>query len=63
MLIIKGTYRLLDEISEFIAKDTSNFWTLLITKDQRIAKIDEYHRRVGTLVTSFQASLSYHVAA
>jgi hypothetical protein len=50
-------YRLLEEISTFIEKEASCvFLKLLFTKDQRIAKIDEYHRRIATSVTSFQVS-------
>lgn len=49
--------RLLEEISTFVEKDAScTFLKLLFTKDQRITKIDEYQRRIATLVTSFQAS-------
>ncbi|KIM87192.1 hypothetical protein PILCRDRAFT_303643 [Piloderma croceum F 1598] len=48
--------RLLNEISTFVQKEASRpFLTLLFTKDQRIAQIDQYHRRIGTAVTSFQA--------
>jgi hypothetical protein len=49
--------RLLEEILVFIEKEGSCvFLKLLFTKDQRIAKIDEYHKRIASSVTSFQVS-------
>jgi hypothetical protein len=46
---------LLNKISTFVQKEASRpFLTLLFTKGQRIAQIDQYHRRIGTAVTSFQ---------
>ena len=49
--------RLLGEISASVEKDSSClFLKLLFTKDQRIARIEGYHRRIASLVTSFQAS-------
>jgi hypothetical protein len=52
-----ASHRLLGEISASIKKDAScMFLKLLFTKDQRIARIEGYHRRIATLVTSFQAS-------
>jgi hypothetical protein len=51
------SYRLLDEISEFVQKEVScPFLKLLFTKDQRIAGIERYHGRITTAVTSFQVS-------
>jgi hypothetical protein len=51
------THRLLDEISAFVQKETlCAFLKLLFTKNRRISRIEEYHHRIGTLVTSFQAS-------
>jgi hypothetical protein len=35
-----------------------SFLKVLFTKDQRISRIEEYHRRISTAVTSFQASRS-----
>ena len=32
------------------------FLKLLFTKDRRISRIEEYHRRLGTLIASFQVS-------
>jgi hypothetical protein len=52
-----ASHRLLGDISASIEKDASCvFLKLLFTKDQRIARIEGYHRRIATLVTSFQAS-------
>ncbi|KIM77023.1 hypothetical protein PILCRDRAFT_825765 [Piloderma croceum F 1598] len=48
--------RFLDEISIFAQKASRPFLTVLFTKCQRIAQIDQYHRRIGTAVTSFQIS-------
>jgi hypothetical protein len=51
------SHRLLDEISEFVQKEvTCSFLKLLFTKGQRIARIEQYHERITTAVTSFQAS-------
>jgi hypothetical protein len=51
------SYRLLNEISEFVQKEVScPFLKLLFTKGQRIARIEEYHGRITTAVTSFQVS-------
>jgi hypothetical protein len=53
----RSCHRLLDEISSFVQKEaTRGFLNLLFTKDQRISQIQEYHQRIGTSVTSFQAS-------
>jgi hypothetical protein len=50
-------HRLLDDIAVFVQKEAScGFLKLLYTKDQRIAQIEEYHRCIGTSVTSFQES-------
>jgi Trp operon repressor len=49
--------RLLDEISAFVQQEASRaFLKLLFTKDERIARIEEYHQRISTTVTTFQAS-------
>ena len=49
--------RLLDEISVFVQKEASRpFLMLLFTKGQRITQIEQYHGRLSTAVTSFQAS-------
>ena len=62
MSYILGSYwrishRLLNEISEFVQKEVSYpFLKLLFTKDQRIARIEQYHGRITTAVTSFQVS-------
>jgi hypothetical protein len=49
--------RLLDEIAAFIQKESPcSFLQLLFTKDQRIARIDTYYRRIGTSIESFQVS-------
>ena len=51
------SYRLLNEISEFIPEEVScPFLMLLSTKGQRIARIEEYNRRTTTAVTSFEVS-------
>jgi hypothetical protein len=51
------SYRLLKEISIFVRKETSRpFLKVLFTKDERIARIEQYHRRIATAVTSFQES-------
>jgi hypothetical protein len=51
------SYRLLNEISEFIQEEVScPFLKLLFTKGQRIARIEEYHQWITTAVTSFQVS-------
>jgi hypothetical protein len=48
---------LLAEIGTFVQKPASSeFLKLLFTKDQRISQLEEYHGRIGTLITSFQAS-------
>ena len=53
------SYRLLEEIAAFVQKESSRgFLKLLFTKDERIARIEGYHRRIGTAVTSFHASLN-----
>jgi hypothetical protein len=54
------SHRLLDEISAFVQKEAlCGFLKLLFTKDQRITRIEEYHRRIGDAATTFQASLSW----
>ena len=51
------SHRLLDEITTFVQKEASRgFLNLLFTKDRRISRIDEYHRRIAMSATSFQAS-------
>jgi len=51
------SHRLLDEISGFVQKEhLCGFLKLLFTKDQRIAQIEVYHRRIATSVASFQVS-------
>jgi hypothetical protein len=51
------SYRLLKEISAFVQREASRgFLKLLFTKDQRIAQIEAYHRRITTSVESFQVS-------
>src|ERR1700734_572290 len=51
------SHRLLAEISAFVQKEADcGFLKLLFTKDRRITRIEEYHRRIGTSVTSFQES-------
>jgi hypothetical protein len=50
-------HRLLKDIRAFVQKETSRpFIKMLLTKGQRIAQIDHYHRCISTAVTSFQAS-------
>ncbi|KIM82420.1 hypothetical protein PILCRDRAFT_461876 [Piloderma croceum F 1598] len=49
--------RLLKEISAFVQREASRgFLKLLFTKDQRIAQIEAYHRRITTSIESFQIS-------
>ncbi|KIM73018.1 hypothetical protein PILCRDRAFT_15623 [Piloderma croceum F 1598] len=44
---------LLVEISSFVQKEaTRGFLKLLFTKDERIARIEEYHRHIGTLISA-----------
>ena len=51
------SHRLLTEISLFIEKEAARaFLNILFTADERISRIDQYHRRVGAIATSFQAS-------
>jgi hypothetical protein len=57
--IIVQLRRLLEEISTFAQKEAScGFLKLLFTKDQRIARIESYYRRIGISIESFQASCS-----
>jgi hypothetical protein len=52
-----SSHSLFHEISAFILKEASaGFLKQLFTKDQRIARIEEYHRHIGSSVASFQAS-------
>jgi hypothetical protein len=52
------SHRLLDEISAFVQKEAlCGFLKLLFTKDQRIARIEAFHRRIGDAATAFQASV------
>jgi hypothetical protein len=47
--------RLLDDISHFVQREaSSSLLKLLFTKNQRIARIDGYYQRIGTLIQSFQ---------
>jgi hypothetical protein len=56
-LVTNDCHRLLDEISEFVQKEPlCGFLKLLFTKDQRIAQIDAYHRRIAISVASFEVS-------
>ena len=49
--------RLLEEISTFVRKEASRgFLNLLFTKDQRIARVERYYRRIGVSIESFQVS-------
>ncbi|KIM73991.1 hypothetical protein PILCRDRAFT_715514, partial [Piloderma croceum F 1598] len=49
--------RLLEDISSFIQKEAlCGFLKLLFTKDQRIAQIDGYYRRIDDSIQSFQIS-------
>jgi hypothetical protein len=46
---------LLQDILDFVQKQASyNFLKQLYTKDERIARIEEYHRRIGSMVAAFQ---------
>lgn len=49
---------LLNEIASFIQKLTADdFMKSLSMKDQRIAQIENYHRRIEAAVASFQVRL------
>jgi hypothetical protein len=51
---------LLTEISSFVEKEADRaFLNLLFTADARISRIDQYHRSVEAIATSFQAG--YHL--
>ena len=47
---------MLNEIATFAQKqtDAANFMKLLATKDERLAQIDSYYRRIDALVVSLQ---------
>ena len=57
--------RLLQEIARYVDKQLKqNFLKMLLTKDNRIACIDGYHRWIAALVSAFQASFSpIHLAS
>jgi len=55
---------LLDEITTFVQKEASRgFLNLLFTKDRRISRINEYHRRIAMSATSFQISALLYIHA
>jgi hypothetical protein len=49
---------LLNEVASFVQKLTADdFMKFLSMKDQRIAQIENYHRRIEAAVASFQVRL------
>lgn len=52
--------RLLKEVSDFVQKQTAEgFMKSLSTKDQRIAQIENYYRRIESAIASFQVGLGH----
>jgi len=57
-------HRLLENISTFVQKEAScGFLKLLFSKDQRIARIESYYRRIRISVESFQISALLNINA
>jgi hypothetical protein len=55
-------FRLLDEISAFLQPQIrTGFLKSLYSKEDRISKIEEYHRRISGLVASFQVYSLVHL--
>jgi hypothetical protein len=53
---IAGLEELLHEVASFVRTQASHsFVKLLFTKDDRIAAIEGYHRKIEAMITAFQA--------
>ncbi|KAJ7655480.1 hypothetical protein B0H17DRAFT_1214001 [Mycena rosella] len=54
---LRDLENLLQEIHRFVHKEQQrDFLMSLLTKDSRIAKIEIYYRRIGTIVSAFEIS-------
>ncbi|KAJ7147807.1 hypothetical protein C8R43DRAFT_524115 [Mycena crocata] len=56
---LKDLYSLLDDIQNFIREEQERpFYKVLLTSDSRMAEIDDFYRRIGTMASAFQESCS-----